>query len=361
MVNRGSFRLFSTDIQMTGTKNIVYDFDMVGIHGEAYHFHGFKIIDSSVTLNPLKFWRATSSMYVTLSHVDGPIFGRGTLQIHPRDLVSQLSSLASSGHTLLTRSRSYVRFLSYFVKQSASLFLTPFARLQYPHNSYRGFINDTPASETIQLTSSDGVKSLLRMWESSPRHPDLEVHDLFMIPGGSVDHQIFSLPTIKNNAVNYFTSAGYRVWVLVHRIGITVEAERNWTTFDTRLDIRAAFEYIRKVRGPQKIYTIAHCLGSVALASGLLDGTIPSSWIKGLTCSQVFMNLKLPAINAAKVSINAIGLYKLLAGNWLSCNSSPSDTLIQRILNQLLRLYPTSASEMCNSVACHRISLVFGR
>jgi hypothetical protein len=316
MVYRGRFRFFNTNLQTTNTKNITYEFHMTGINDEIYHFHGFKIIDSSVTFNPLEFWKVTSTLHVTLSNISGTIVGRGLLEITPRDFVSQVRTLTSSGNNILARSQSYLGFLTYFIKQSTGFFLTPFASLQYPNSTCEGFINETRASKTIKLTSPDGVRSLLRMWEASPSDPELEIHDLLMIPGASVDHQIFALPTIDINAVNYFTNAGYRVWILVHRTGITTEAKNNWTTFDTRFDIRAAFEYIRKVHGPKKLYTIAHCLGSVALSCGLLEGTIPGAWIKGITCSQVFMNLKLPAVNEAKVSINAIGLYKMLAGSW---------------------------------------------
>ena len=55
-------------------------------------------------------------------------------------------------------------------------------------------------------------------------------------------------------------------------------------------------------------------------------------------------------------------VYRLLAGNWFSCISTEHDTLVQRLLNQVLRFYPVgSANELCNSVVCRRSDLVFGR
>lgn len=362
MVHRGNFRLFSPNAETSGTKNLIYDFDMIGTNGELYHFHGFKTVDSSVTLNPIAFWKATSTLYVTITRQrSADVVACGILNVHPRDFISQSTTLVSSGPTLISRSKSLVRFLSYFVKQSAGLILTPFTELEFPLHFSQGYVNPTPASEKIQITASDGVKSVLRMWEACSPDLNLEVHDLFMIPGAAVDHQIFALPTIEHNAVNYFTRAGYRVWILVHRIGMGPEEKSNWTGFDTRLDIRAALEYIREAQGSQKIYTIAHCVGAIAFSCGLLDGTIPASWIKGITCSQTFMNLALRPLNAAKVSLNAVSLYKMLAGNWLSFTSSHNDSFIQRLLNQLLRLYPDPTSEMCSNVACHRTSLAFGR
>lgn len=115
-----------------------------------------------------------------------------------------------------------------------------------------------------------------------------------MIPGASVDHQIFALPTIRLHAVDYFARAGYRVFVPVHRIcGFAASRTAAWTTFDARLNLRACLEYIREAyprpgRRDNKVYTVTHCMGSAALACGLLDGTIPADWLLGLSCSQVF-------------------------------------------------------------------------
>jgi hypothetical protein len=364
MVHRGDFQLFSSDNQVTGAKNIIYDFDMTSTTGEKFNFHGYKIVDSSVTLDPVAFWKATSTLYVTIRKLNGTIIGRGILRMAPKDFLSETFTLTATGRNMLAKLHSTISFLSYFVKQGASLFFTPFTSIQYPLHTFRGYINPTPISQTIEVIASDGVKTNMQMWEACPSDPSLDIIDLFMIPGASVDHQIFSLQTIPQNAVQYFTRAGYRVWVITHRIGRTMQAENNWTTFDARLDLKAALQYIRSTQSPpQKIYTIAHCMGSVAFACGLLDGTIPTAWIKGVSCSQVFMNPTCSLGNYAKllspVPINS--LYKLISGNWFSCSSSEEDGLVQRGINQVLRLYPDERKELCTNVSCHRCSFVFGR
>ena len=94
-------------------------------------------------------------------------------------------------------------------------------------------------------------------------------------------------------------------------------------TYDARLDIKASLEYIRKNYGEEKIYTIAHCMGSVAFSTGLLDGTIPTDWILGITCSQVFMNPVWSTVNLAKVLAGPIPLdklYTMLSGHWFSAH-----------------------------------------
>lgn len=338
---------------------------MTSTIGEKFKFHGYKIVDSSVTLNPAALWRATSTLYVTINRLNGPVIARGILNIAPRDMISQGLTITPTGRNMLARCHSSFSFLSYFTRQAASLFFTPFTSLQYPLHTYRDYINPTPISRTIEVIASDGVKTYMQVWEACPYDPSVEIIDLFMIPGAAVDHQIFSLQTIPHNAVQHFSRAGYRVWVIVHRIGRTMQAEHNWTTFDARLDLKAALKYIRSTHrpGPKKIYTIAHCMGSVAFACGLLDGTIPGEWIKGVSCSQVFMNPTASLGNWAKIlsPIPINGTYKLLAGNWFSCSSSDEDGLVQKAINQVLRFYPDERKEMCTNVSCHRCSLVFGR
>ncbi|RDL32056.1 uncharacterized protein BP5553_09458 [Venustampulla echinocandica] len=364
LVQRGDFQLFSIDQSAPGTRNLTYDFDMTSVDGEQFHFHGYKVVDSSVALGPWRFWAAASTLYVTISKARGDktVLGRGMLHIKPSDFLSELFTLNPSGRNFWAKLHSTVSFMGYFARQSANLFLAPLVYQQYPAVTYHGYINNTSPDDTIQIVASDGVKTLLHVWE--PRNPNIKTKNLFMVPGASVDQQIFALPTIEVNAVNYFTRAGYRVFVTVHRICQLMVAENNWTTFDSRLDIKASLEWIRKEHGNDKIYTIAHCMGAVAYSCGLLDGTIPADWILGISCSQVFCNPIWSALNMAKVLAGPIPfdkLYSLFGGSWFSCHSTKDDSYFQQFLNQILRFYPDSRSEICNNVSCHRCSLVFGR
>lgn len=401
MVKRGQFNLFKQDHQAPGTRNLTYDFDMTGVQGERLHFHGYKVVDSSVALAPWQFWQATSTLYVTISkRVHGgpiddandddgwrrlPVVAKGIMHIQPRDFLSEVLTMSPTGSSLLGKVQSAASFLTFFTRKSLSLFLGPLTSLQYPSASYRGYINNTPPTESYDIWASDKVCTKLHMWEATaPPSGGRAVQDLFLIPGASVDHQIFALPTIPYNAVNYFTRAGYRVFVTVTRIGQTMLAENNWTTYDARLDIKACLKHIRQLntdayareRGlsakgiaqlrwePPKTYCVAHCMGSVAFSSGLLDGTIPTSWIKGITCSQVFMNPIWNTMNMIKATAGPMKLdkvYNLLAGHWFSCSTSADDSLVQRALNQALRFLPETRRELCNSASCHRVSLTFGR
>jgi hypothetical protein len=381
MVHRGEFNLFIADYKAPGTRNLTYDFDMVGVNGKIYHFHGFKVVDSSVALAPMQLWRATSTLYVTITeHVDAvrmhvddedarrhaKVLAKGIMHIQPADFLSEIMTMTPTGSSLLKKAASALSFLTFFTRKSMSLFLAPLTPLQYPMQTYKGYINDTPPCRCETVEASDGVHTRLYIWEPTAYKDNdrKNIRNLFMIPGASVDHQIFALPTIPFNAVNYFRRAGYRVFITVHRIGQLMVAQNMHTTYDARLDLKACLQFIRKDQGPEPVYTIAHCMGSVAFASGLLDGTIPASWIKGVTCSQVFMNPMWNTLNLAKVMAGPVPmdiLYRTLAGTWFSCSTSTDDSLVQRAINQLLRFYPDYRREMCNNAACHRSSLVFGR
>lgn len=394
MVRRGNFNLFLVDTKAPGTRNLTYDFDMFGTNERKLHFHGYKVVDSSVALSPVQFWRSTSTLYVTITEPplnatperdgeeycpQGRVIAQGIMRIQPRDFLSEILTLSPTGSSIFNKVKSAANFLTFFTRKSMSLFLAPLTPLQYPSPAYTGFINHTPRTKSYKITASDGVITSLHMWE--PTNKLIPPKNLFMVPGASVDHQIFALPTIRMNAVNYFQRAGYRVFIPVHRIGVLMVAQNDWTTFDARLDLQACLEFIRKryptfaddVQNgneaesepePEPIYTIAHCMGSVALSTGLLDGTIPAKWIKGVTCSQVFMNPIWNCMNMIKIlalPIPADRLYRFFAGNWFSCSTGKNDSFMQKALNELLRLMPDERKEICNNASCHRISLVFAR
>ncbi|CAK7209459.1 hypothetical protein SBRCBS47491_000450 [Sporothrix bragantina] len=378
LVQRGTFGLFVTDTEAPGTRNMTYEFDLRGVDGTKLHFSGYKVVDASVTLAPLQLWRATSTLYVTITrkgtgedllstaalHKD-VVIAKGIMHIRPTDFLSEILTLTPTGSTLLQKAVSAASFLTYFTRRSLGLFLAPLTPLQYPTQTYNGYINYTPPTQLwTDIKASDGVHSRLYMWDPPPYVRAADTPLLF-IPGASVDHQIFALPTIRFNTVNYFTRAGYRVFVVVHRIGQT-RLDNKWTTYDARLDIHAAFEKVREQCGNRKVYTVAHCMGSVALSTGLLDGTIPSDWLLGLSCSQVFMNPIWNAANMLKAStatsrFSLDKIYGTIAGSWFDCTTSPHDSLLQRLLNQALRLMPDARRELCRSAVCHRITLVYGR
>ncbi len=184
-------------------------------------------------------------------------------------------------------------------------------------------------------------------------------------PGAAVDHQIFALPTIRRNAMEYFTGTGHEVFVITLWMGKAMTAQRGYFTFDAGLDIKAGLEEIRKLQGSDdKICLVAHSEGPMALLMALLNRIAPIDWIAGVRASSVFTHPKCAKFNTLKASslIPLPKLHTVLAGSWFSCTFSYHDTIVQQLINQALRFHVLGGvGEICNSVICHRSELVFGR
>ncbi|EGX92214.1 Fumarate reductase/succinate dehydrogenase flavoprotein [Cordyceps militaris CM01] len=373
MLHGGTIDLFQPDLDRCGTSKLVYDSPMTGTNGRSLHLHGVKILDASVSLSPRKLWRAMTSLLVTIADNSGSdTVAAGILKVKPGPFLKQLRTLTATGQDRAERCRRVMQLSSHFVRQMAPHFFLPLGPLEYAATPPLGdFTNPTEPTATYQIVAQDGVQTRLLMWEPDPAHVARDVlgtpvptENLFMIPGAGVDHQIFALPTIATNAVNYFTRAGYRVFVLVHRIGRLEHADpsNEWTTYDARLDIRAGLEKTRQLQGSGKLYTIAHCMGSVAFSCGLLDGTVPADWIRGITCSQVFMHPVWGGSNRRKAAlpVSLDRLHAATLGPWFRCAASPSagGGARQALVDQLLRF---AGSERCASASCHRVGFLFGR
>ncbi|GKT52442.1 uncharacterized protein ColSpa_12623 [Colletotrichum spaethianum] len=361
--------------------NLTYNFLVSQKNGSKLHFNGYKVVNSDVVFNPLNLWKATTTLYCTITEVDeqdqsipSKVRGKGVIHIRPTAFLQECTTMEATGSSLYAKVTSTANFLGYFTAKAAGAFLTPFIPQMWPSLPFHSYQNPTPWSKEFTVEANDRVKTKLYMWEpQGNRGQTDDAPILLFIPGAAVDHQIFALPTIEHNAVNYFREEGYRVYSMVHRVGKTVVAQQNWTTYDARRDIHAALKEIRKRHsiidkldgsGPNKTtYVVAHCAGSIALASGLLDGTIPRQWLSGVTASQVFMNPKFAKVNniKARLPISMANIYNLIQGKWFDCTSTPRDGYLQQAINQVLRFYPVGhRNEICNSVVCHRSSLVFG-
>jgi hypothetical protein len=286
--------------------------------------------------------------------------GRGILRISWKNFADELLTFSGIGESSLIRTSSAAGFLSYFTERLAGSFLAPLNMSHYPEPmTTKGYYAKQPPTTSVTLTASDGIKTTMQIWvpqQGSQNKP------ILLVPGASVDHQIFALPTIPFNFVDFLLEKGYTVYCVTHRVGKTPVAKANWTTYDARLDIAAATTYILKAEKVEKIYAVVHCAGSVATAMGLLDGTIKG--IGGLTASNVFMGPMFAKVNLWKASIvpSMATTYKKLIGPWYECVDDKKDTVFQKILNEALHAYPVGEmKEVCDSVVCHRSELVFGK
>ena len=244
MVLRGDFQLFNQDFRSLDTTNLIYNFDMMSTSDEVIHFNGYKIINSSVAFSSWATWKAISTLYVIITSSNGARVGCGMLRIRSAAFVSEALTFTPTGQSLFGQIRSSSQFVPFFAKQVAKSFLGPFNLLQWPSAFYSGYFgNKVSPAETLKITASDGVQMTLRIWKPSAGRRPAKPR-MFFVPGAAVDHQIFALPSIRRNAVEYFTAAGHEVFVITHRTGKTMIAQKEYITFDARLDIKAGLEEI---------------------------------------------------------------------------------------------------------------------
>jgi hypothetical protein len=304
LILRGEVRFFTIDETVSDATSLLYKLKLRTTDGQTYLLNGYKKIDSSLMSSVFGTWKATTTLYTTITRLDGSIVGRGRLHISWRNFASQLRSFGTTGgdgggRSLLGRAvRPSLGFLGYFARNLANYVLRPLSQLEYPDRQRTGYFVKVAPAQTITLTASDGVKTSMKVWA-----PGVDVlkkrRPVVMIPGASVDDQIFSLPTIPVNTVEYFTSRGYTVYVPTLRFGRTPVAEKGYTAYDARLDVAAAMKFVHD-QHEGKMYVICHCVGSIATSIGLLDGTLHAEWIQGLTASQIFFTQRFSLDNELK-------------------------------------------------------------
>lgn len=294
LVLRGEVQFFTPDQSVSDGLTLAYKLTLLSTDGQTYLLNGYKEIDSSVAFSVSNTWKATTTLYTTLTKLDGTMVGRGKLYISWRNFEDQIKSFAPTATCGIS---SVASFLGYFTQNTLNYFLGPLRKLEYPQGNKWGYLPKVPPVITEQLVARDGVETTIRVWAPHPGSNTSGKPPILMVPGASVDHQIYALPTINVNTVEYLTKRGYVVYVLTPRFGLTPTAKLGYTAVDTRLDVLAAMEFVRAHEEGRKMYIVAHCVGAIATSIGLLDGTLPVDWIMGMTISQVAFRMKFGRIN----------------------------------------------------------------
>lgn len=297
LITQGFVDLLTVDPDVSDAINLIYSLKLLSTDGKTYIFRGHKTLDSSIAFSISRTWSATTTLLTTISLPDGTQVAKGVLRLSLKDLIIQMSSIrCNSGIKFMQRLCSKIHFLGFFACKLIPYMLGPLRTLEYhdaaqQDNAYfvSGHIQKRSPVETW-IRSTDGVRICIKKWEPATRN-SLSKTPVVLIPGASVDDQIFSLSTVPTNIIDYLTLQGHPCYVPILRFGIGDEAKNGWTVFDARLDVKAALQYVRKQENNRSVYAIVHCLGSIATATALLHGDVDASWFSGLACSQVFTDL----------------------------------------------------------------------
>jgi hypothetical protein len=306
MVRDGRVQFFTDDNQVFDGTNLIYKLTLLSTNGEMYLLSGYKTVNSIMAFSVPKTWKATTTLYTTITRLDGSLVGRGILNISWRNFVDEIESFGpTSTISSIRKFAGPLKFINLFARNVTKYFFRPLQPLQFPDTLNSGYLPKPAPTIAVDLVAEDGVRINIKVWSSIDGVKKRKMAILF-IPGASVDHQIFALPTIQTNTIDYFTALGYTCYVPTLRVGNLPVAEKGYTAYDARLDVKAAMEFVREHEQNRKFYVVCHCLGSVATGIALLTGIVQADWISGMTCSQVFTNLRFGHINALKASTQAL-------------------------------------------------------
>jgi hypothetical protein len=346
------------------SSTISYRLKLLSVEGTIYHLEGHKYLNSEMELSIRKTWQATTTVNVKITRSDGTNVGTGAVHISLPDFWRQIKTFSTTKTFGIGILLSLMVFLLSFLCHVSLFFFRRFGPVRYPEVSPQSSLDSKKLSpSSYKVKATDGVYTRLDVYEPVSGNEKLE-HPILLVPGVTgvgARHNLFALPSLRCNMVDYFTKRSHRCYVLTPRWGCDLTDAQQATVFDCRLDVAAAIGTIRD-RESQKPYVIAHCQGSVALCTGILDGAIDSSHILGLTINSVFMNQVFGYWNSLKGKTTLlIRLYELLAGDYFPISTNAGSTFVQKLLDIILRLYPVGHSRnICTSTACRRTSFVFG-
>jgi cholesterol oxidase len=335
---------------------MVYRMTLVSEEGERWYFDGFKVVHQGAVT---EIWHDTSTLYITLRENDaaGPVAGMGILQIAPADFAKQMTTLqvtnaASTEERLKTVARFGEFFAGTLFETYGGIFARPTAfNPNAPPRKKRALRAGAPV--VYSFPAKDGVPLRLTRYQGGSKGPVILSHGL------GVSSLIFSLDTIDTNMLEYLYAHGYDVWLLDYRnsIALPSDAALQASGDDVALnDYPAAVDKVREVTGARDVQMVVHCWGSTTFFMAMLAGL---QGVRSVVCSQIATHVVAPIATHLKPGLHVPSFLDALGIKSLSAFASTQESLIEKVYDGALRLYPTQARERCENLTCHRITFMY--
>ncbi|KAH7052645.1 cholesterol oxidase [Linnemannia elongata] len=361
MIESGVFTVFTgTEDDPADECAILYKMILHCTSGERYRFEGRKPITSG---HVLEGWIKPSKILVTVFKIENgveTVFGRGKLGEHDDDFFTQISSLRGDSNSLTANIKAIKEFGVSTISATVKTYLPFLNELKYPEDSHKrkAYPRQRPQKTVFDVLSSDGFKTRLTRYKGK-KGPVLLLH------GASVSSEIFSTELIPHNLCDYLLAHDYDVWLSDWRCSILVEDHRRQSNiYGGAHDHAAAIKIILKETGVKNIQVVAHCVGSLTLWAGLLNGDI--NGVGAIVSSQVANRPINSTADRIKQSLQLVPLFeKVLGQDEFDCdthglNTPKKVTLLDRTIDNALRFMPMPVQEYCNNAVCHRASFCFG-
>ncbi|KAF9205525.1 hypothetical protein BGZ49_003916 [Haplosporangium sp. Z 27] len=371
MIENGVFTIFTgSEENPADGSTILYKMILRCATGERYRFEGRKPI---LTGHILEGWIKPSSIFVTVYKLeDGEekVFGRGKLGDQGGDFFSELSSFRGDSGSITENLKALTEFGISSFNSKVKSYLPFLNELQYPEDSHKrkAFPRQRPTPQVFEVVSSDGYNTQLTRYKGT-KGPVLLLH------GIAVSSRMFSTDLIPHNLCDYLLANDYDVWLSDWRGSSLLEtSHRQSPIFGAAYDHAAAVKIILKETGVKNIQVIAHCVGSLTLWAGMLNGDIEG--VGSVISCQVATRPLISTANKIKQNLHLAPLLEKVLGQELidivahSPSSSehesgddktaPKVTLFDRTVDNALRFMPMPSQEYCKSATCHRATFFFG-
>ncbi|KAF9170568.1 hypothetical protein BGX20_008798 [Mortierella sp. AD010] len=370
MVENGVFTVFTGSEDDPADENaILYKMILRCPSGERYRLEGRKPISTG---HILEGWIKPSRVLVTVYKIEGDeekVYGRGKLGERDGDFFSQISSVRADAASVADNLKAITEFSVSTINAKVKSYLPFLNELQYAEDSQKrkGFPRQRPTPQVFEVVSSDGFNTQLTRYKGT-KGPVMLIH------GVAVSSKIFSTDLIPHNLCDYLLANDYDVWLFDWRSSTLLETSRRQSPlYGGAFDHAAAIKVILKETGVKNVQVVAHCVGSLTLWAGMLNGDIEG--VGSVVSSQIATRPMVSIANKIKQNFQLAPFFEkvlrqdhfdIVAHSPSPSTSERSDktahkvSLLDRAVDNALRFMPVPSQEYCNNAICHRASFCFG-
>jgi cholesterol oxidase len=371
-VTGGRFQLLVEDPRSVETWLMVYSGDLEG--GEAkLHFEGRKVLSPRTEAS---WWTDLTTLFVTVrraSH-DGPVVGRGILQLGLQDLVRQAGTI-SIGYEA-TEPREGARWDEFWRQtilqvladewpnvlpamkfQAAAKLAAFFAeRVIRAHGGILPYLNNYPAAENakrkrriaadpparrvpapqptrLETKTADGVTVALTRYRGGRKGP------VIVAPGIGVTAASYALDTVEVNLAEHLCRAGYDVWLFDYRASPALPSSTGAFTADdiAVYDWPAAVDAVCRATGAKDVQILAHCVSSLTLLMALLNGL---QRVRSVIASQFSLHPVTHWFNYTRLDLDVVPLIDGGLGKYLADKLPLGERAIAALTRELNGVLP---------------------
>jgi cholesterol oxidase len=359
-VTDGSFSLLDQDPSQAETWRMRYRMNLVAEDTKRYTFDGYKVIRRHGARHA---WADTSTLYATISELDGPKLGIGILHLRPVDFGRLLRTIEVKGVPIPQRSKYRRAFMTLFAGEMVRIYGGPLdeagafatatkalpARPERPDEIW--WCDGQDRWHSDDELGKDAFLRLTRYNKAGEKGP------VMLASGFAMSAHSFVTPTIDKNLTEFLTDHGYDVWLFDYRAGIDLPSALTQFTIDdiARKDWPLAVKQVLEVTGRDDVKVFGHCVGSVSLQMAILAGL---EGVRSAVCGQFSLHPATSVLNWAKAEFHVSNALRDLGVKILA--PGEQFTVPGAVLDVLFRALPMPAEERCGQAVCRWINAIYG-